>query len=246
MKPDAPFFVGYLPVPPGLRGFLGAVSAAVLLASAALGLALSATVPDPGGGGFRWDLGPQTLVGVVRAAPYGTVTLTQPVGTLAAGHTVMLSGNGKTGVRDQATPLDGTGATVTGFLLQRGDLDMLQVDTMAPGAAAAPVADVDLGRWRISGEICDGKCVAGAMRPGTGLSHKACANFCLIGDIPPVLVTTAPVAGQNYLLIAGPDGGPIPAGLLDYVAVLVEVEGQVTRRGDLLILRIDPDSVRVL
>ena len=102
-----------------------------------------------------------------------------------------------------------------------------------------------LGRWRLTGEICDGKCYAGAMRPGTGLAHKACANLCLIGGVPPVLVTTAPVEGERFLLIAGADGGPVTPALLDHVATLVQVEGDVERRGSLLVLRVAPGTLRL-
>ena len=106
--------------------------------------------------------------------------------------------------------------------------------------------DTPLGRWRIAGEICDGKCLAGAMRPGRGLAHKACANLCLVGDIPPVFATTGPVDGERYMLLAGPDGGPMPAEMYDFTAVLIDAEGEVYRRGDLLIFRVDPTTMRVL
>lgn len=253
--PDS-FFIGFLgTLPPALRGFVARVVAVVLVAAGGLGLAISASEPDPGGGAFRFDLGVQSLVGVVRADPYGTLTLTEPAGTLPVGHTVMLAGPGKTGVRDQTAPLDGRVVRLGGFLLARGDLDMLQLEgriepvdaaglAATDPAGAAPSADIDLGRWRITGEICDGKCLAGAMRPGLGLAHKACANLCVVGDIPPVFATTAPVAGTRFLLIAGPDGGPMPSALLDDVGLLVELTGRVLRRGDLTILQVEPGPVR--
>ena len=98
----------------------------------------------------------------------------------------------------------------------------------------------------MAGEICDGKCLAGAMRPGNGLAHKACANLCLLGDIPPVFATTGPVEGERFLLFAGPDGGPMDAGMLDHTSVLIEIEGEVLRRGDLLIFHADPATMKVL
>lgn len=35
--------------------------------------------------------------------------------------------------------------------------------TEAEIADFEPAAPVDLGKWRLTGEICDGKCYAGAM-----------------------------------------------------------------------------------
>ena len=46
--------------------------------------------------------------------------------------------------------------------------------------------------------------------------------------------------------MAGPDGGPMPAKMYDFTAVLIEAEGEVFRRGDLLIFRVDPDTMQVL
>ena len=84
------------------------------------------------------------------------------------------------------------------------------------------------------------------MRPGTGLAHRACANLCLVGGVPPVFVSSAPVEGEEFLLIGGPDGGPLPEALLDVTALYISVEGRVERRGDLLVFLIDPASIEVL
>lgn len=250
MKPrdQAAFFVGWRDVaPPGLRVFLPMVAAGLLLAFAALGFAMSAAQDHPGDGAFRFDLGAQTLTGVLHSRPYPTLTITEGNADFPAGRVLLLSGQGKRGAAE-ARPHDGALAHVSGLALTRGDLDMLQINGVtaldAPPPALAP--DTPLGRWRLVGEICDGKCYAGAMRPGTGLSHKACANLCLVGDIPPVFVSTGPIEGQNFMLIGGPDGGPVTDALLDYTAVMVEVEAEVVRRGDLLILHIDPASLRIL
>ncbi|MGE6744243.1 hypothetical protein ACQKGC_28815, partial [Allorhizobium pseudoryzae] len=84
-----------------------------------------------------------------------------------------------------------------GSVLRRGAIQMLVVEGRGQPLDASsgldPAMHEPLGRWRIAGEICDGKCYAGAMRPGSGLAHKACANLCLIGEIPAVFVTVDPV-----------------------------------------------------
>ena len=246
------FFIGFLNEwPVGLKHFLPVVGVVFLCLFAGLGFAISATQDDPGDGRFRGDLGRAELVGVVHAKPYPTLWITEGTERLPKGHVLMLSGGGKRGAM-AAEQFDRQLTKVQGLPLTRGELTMLQLAggkrKPAPAAGDPPALpeDVSLGRWRITGEICDGKCLAGAMRPGTGLAHKACANLCLVGDIPPVFATTGPVDGERFLLMAGPDGGQMPASMLDFTAVLIEAEGEVHRRGDLLIFRVDPDTMKVL
>jgi len=245
-----PFFIGWARPPAGLRGFLALCAVVLVAGFGAAGYLLAATASDPGGGAFRFDWGRQTVEGRLEALPYPVIHVTESA-RHPAGHTVLLSAQGKNGVQARGAPLDGQLVKASGVLLKRGDLDMLQVrggvEGLGPvaGGEAPPLAVEALGRWRITGEICDGKCYAGAMRPGTGLAHKACANLCLLGGVPPVFVTTAPVAGERFLMLADAAGGPVTGRVLDHVATLVAIEGEVERRGSLLVFRIAPDSVRL-
>ncbi len=252
------FFIGWSNKLPDRLGLFLVQAAAVLVAGlAGAAFAIGVTQNDPGDGAFRFDLGRQTITGVLQAEPYPVLHVTESE-RYPAGHAIMLSGQGKRGVQDRAAPLDGQLVVASGVILTRGPLDMLQVrggDQGLIAAEAAPDANavppgvpvpVPLGRWRLTGEICDGKCYAGAMRPGQGLSHRACANLCLTGGVPPVFVATDTVDGQAFFLIAGPDGGPVTDRILDHTAMLVEVEGQIERRGDLLVFRIDPATLEVL
>lgn len=246
-----PFFIGYLPAPGPLRMFLLVVCVALLSGFAGLGLALGAGQDDPGEGAFRFDYGRQTVTGVIELTPYPLLHVTKGSEHVPVGHTLMLAGGGKTNVEGRAMPLAGQLAQVSGVLLERGALDMMQVRGGQAGLQAAEGAPVetpveDLGRWRLAGEICDGKCLAGAMRPGRGLAHKACANLCLLGKVPPVFVSTQPVEGSEFLMIVGPDGTHLPDSVYDFVAQYVALEGQVSRHGNLLVLTVDPQSIEVL
>ena len=255
-------FIGWSNKLPSRLGlFLIQVAAVLVAGLAGAAFAIGVTQDDPGDGAFRFDWGRQTITGVLQADPYPVLHVTESE-RYAAGHAIMLSGPGKRGVQDQARLLDGQLVIASGVMLTRGPLAMLQVrggdqgllpaepatdPTAAPAAATPdPPAPVPLGRWRLTGEICDGKCYAGAMRPGQGLSHRACANLCLAGGVPPVFVATDTVDGQAFFLIGGPDGGPVTDAILDHTAMLVEVEGQIERRGDLLVFRIDPATLEVL
>lgn len=244
------FFVGFFPVPPGLRSFLLAVGALLVAGFGAAGWFAATAQGAPEDAGFRFEFGEQEVTGVLELTPYPLLHVTEGSERLAAGRTVILSGGGKF-APPQAAEAAGRLVRAKGVILKRGDLDMLQVgwgpEAMAPleGAAAVP-PEVPLGRWRLTGEICDGKCLAGAMRPGRGLAHKACADLCVTGGVPAVFVSTAPVEGSEFLLLAGPDGGPLSQAALAWMAAVVTVEGEVVRRGDLLVFRIDPATLATL
>lgn len=249
---DKPFFIGWAAPPKPLRGFLLSFAALLIAGFAGLALAIGAAKPDPGPAAFRFDWGRQTVEGVLSAKPYPTVTVTKGAERIEVGHTLMLTGQGKRGVQARAANLDGQLVEASGVILKRGALDMLQarggenglksIDAGAGADVAATPADEPLGRWRISGEVCDGKCLAGAMRPGAGLAHKACANLCIYGGAPPVFVASAPVEGSQFLLLGAANGEPLGDAVYDLVARMVTLEGDLVRRGDMLIFLADLEA----
>ncbi|MEL6522287.1 MAG: hypothetical protein AAFQ66_15070 [Pseudomonadota bacterium] len=243
-----PFFVGYLPAPPELRTFLIVTIVSFIVIFGATGLIIGATQDDPGpGAGY----GRQTVTGIVEMLPYPVVHVTEGSDRLAVGRTVLLSSAGKNGAVGRAEPLAGQAAQVSGLLLNRGEMDMIQLRggqngmQAAEGTGTLPEPE-PLGRWRLAGEICDGKCYAGIMRPGRGLAHRACADLCISGQIPPVFVSTQPVEGSEFLLVTGPDGGFLPQEGYDAIAEYISVEGEITRHGDLLVFAMDPATIEVL
>lgn len=251
MKED-PFFVGYLKAPFALRPFLILASLVFVLGSGALGYAIASSQDDPGEGRLRFDYGQQTVLGVLELTPTPILHVTQGSEQIPEGHALMLSGQGKNGAVERAEALEGQLVHARGILVERGELNMLQLGGGNNFRAAddqSVIPDIPepepLGRWQITGEICDGKCTAGAMRPGRGIAHRACANLCILGGIPPVFVSTQAVDGDEFLLIAGADGEVLPPELLDYVALYVTLEGEVSRHGDLLVLTVDTDSVEL-
>ena len=247
-KAADPFFVGYFKkVPPSIRNFALWAGGGIILFLATVALLLPLGTIDPGSGQYADDLQGGALDGVVDPLPYPILRV--PAGDGMAARAVLLGGQSKIGAQGRVGA-GGSMIEVAGVFVRRGALQMLLIgdnsikaDTGArPAFIPAPIED--LGRWRLTGEICDGKCSAGAMKPGRGLAHKACANLCISTGLPPVLVMELPVEGSTVVLLAGEDGGPLPAALLDLTAVPVQLEGQLERRDDLLIFRIDEGSVR--
>jgi len=242
------FFIGWASPSKRLAGFLCLISAFLLAVFIGVSVAVGASRPDPGPGALRGDWGRQTVTGVMHMNPYPTVIVTKGSKRIPEGHTLMLSASSKRGVQGRANKLDGKLVEVSGIILKRGTLDMLQVRGGRNGVKAAKgdvpqtAPDELLGRWRLTGEVCDGKCLAGAMRPGSGLAHKACAILCLTGGVPPVLVTTKPVEGTQFVMLGDKDGLPLGDRLNDFVGQLAMFEGDLVRRGDILIFNADLET----
>jgi len=247
-----PFFIGWSgSVDPELRRFLWRASLGLLLGVAALGGMLGAVADEPGGPGFGSPAvalpalpgGP--LEGVLTAWPYPVLHMPADPAH-PTGRAVLLGGGGKDGLPGDLASLDGASVRVEGVLLRRGSIEMLATD-QAPlriGLSFAAPKPEALGRWRIVGEICDGKCAAGVMVPGSGIAHRACANLCLSGTLPAILVTAAPVLDHSYLLLGSPDGGPMPETARRLVGARVVIEGELERHGPLLVLRADFQNAR--
>jgi hypothetical protein len=247
VKLSDPFFVGFFKkVPRGIAVFALSAGAAMVTVLLLAALVLPAGMADPGSGQYSDDLKGGLLKGVVDPLPYPILRV--PAANGVPARAVLLGGASKIGVQGMLNATAALGVTAGGIFVKRGDLEMLLLGggalRPAPEAAFAPAQPEPLGHWRLTGEICDGKCRAGAMNPGSGLAHKACANLCIDGGLPAVLVMALPVAGKTVVLLADADGGPMPVALLDLTAVPVEMTGQLERRDDLLIFRIDDGSVR--
>ncbi len=242
------FFVGYLnQVPSRLRRFAIVAGLFWIAALAVLSFVLVTPTLDPGHGQYLDLADGTTFTGVVEARPYPVLRI--PATAQKPAHRMMLAGEGKQGLQDWANRMEGQSVTLSGAVLKRGDLDMLLVadpplanpDARTSTAATMPIPR---GRWRLEGEICDGKCYAGAMNPGTGLAHKACANLCLEGGLPPVFVTRLPVSGSTFFLMADAEGGPLARSILDHTGQPIELEGVIEIWDDMPVLNVSAGSLK--
>lgn len=227
-----------------LLPFLAGVVLTLLVGFAALALALARATDDPGGG---IEIAERHVSGIMVDGPYPFL-ITAPSATHPNGHTILLTGQAKFGLDADVRAFVGQHVEVFGVYMKRGGIDMLELADVPkatqPATALTAPAAVALGTWRITGELCDGKCWIGWMRPGGGLAHKACANVCLIGGVPPVLVSTGDVAGSQFLLPVDPDGKMLADGFRDLVGIRATYEGEVSRVGDLLVFRTDVTKAR--
>jgi hypothetical protein len=107
-----------------------------------------------------------------------------------------------------------------------------------------PTPQVLAERVTLHGAIIDPKCYLGAMKPGGGKTHKACAMRCIAGGVPPMLVTRDDLGRESFYLLTTADGGVANNLVLPFVGDQVAVTGRVELQGDVLVLRVAPNGVR--
>jgi hypothetical protein len=248
MSDQSDFFVGYLPTPRRLSRFLMRLCIVGVVAVVIFGAIIAANQKDPGSA--RWDLDhEQTLEGVLYASPYPMLL----VHSDGADQLVLLVTQGKVGAASgDVTKLDGRRIRTSGFILQRQSRVLLELSgppTPISDQQSQPLvfsAEVPI---TLRGELIDPKCYSGAMKPGEGKTHKACAALCLRGGIPPMLVTRDG-ARTEFHLLADENGGALEGDVLDEVVAvageLVEVTGQRCEAPGISLVKVSAGSLRRL
>ncbi len=242
------FYVGYFPLPRAHKRFLQVALPLVvfLMVFSAAGIALKQR--DPGAG--VWQTGEaSTWTGVVRLDPYPVLHSTGSDDS----NVYLLVRMGKLGAHDAAAPFDNRPVTIRGRQLERDGRRMIELDdgpgsdpaiTLATGTAPQPIpAPTDLGPATLHGEILDAKCYLGAMKPGDGKAHKACATNCIASGIPPMLYARAPDGSRTYTLLTNESGAPIIDSLLPFIGEPVTISGRLEQRPIGRVLRVDANSI---
>ncbi|MBY0567744.1 MAG: hypothetical protein K2P70_10550 [Hyphomonadaceae bacterium] len=239
-------FVGWsAETPRADRRFLLGAGLALIAGSGALGARLGMTGVPVGDG--IWDQRARhTLRGILSRDPY-PILRTRGLGGDV--RTVFLTSSGKTAPEIDAAFFGNT-ADVTGTLITRGRNAMMAVeDVAAPdgfdGADLAAPAAVDRGPVMLAGEILDAKCWFGAMRPGYGKAHKACAALCARGGLPLAFCQIGACGdGTDAPLLLDENGVAFSRVILPLVADPVTIQGRLVAVGDVMQLRASLDSIR--
>lgn len=240
---DDPFFIGWAPTPPSLRGFVRAVAVALVGVGLGIGAAL-ATAQEPLEVAV-FEFGQLTTVrGTVRATTPPLLEVPRADGSVG---TWLLVGLGKSGADRAVAPLDGQLVDATGTLIYRAGQTMLELveDGLAPVGLSPqpPPALLPEGPVELVGEIVDSKCYLGVMNPGRKKTHRACAVRCISGGVPPVLLVEDERGARATVLLVGADGAPIHQDVLPFVAEPVRITGELQRLGDRSLLWADPASI---
>lgn len=260
MPESRDFYVGYLPVPPRLVRFLRRIVPALLAVALVASWSVSRAQEDPGAGVWHNDV--QVLTGRIAATPYPLLRIPRPQ-TETGFETILLVSEGKHGAGERAAALDGQLVQARGTILERDGRRLLELadeNPLAPvtGSAAPGLRNLpdktqltpqSLGRMTLSGEIIDPKCYSGAMKPGAGKTHKACATLCIAGGIPPMFVGFDATDQPHYYLLTDAIGQALRDAVLQdrvlpFVADDVDLSGEREIWGDLAILKLDLDSIK--
>ena len=150
-----------------------------------------------------------------------------------------------------AALLDGQHVRLKGTLIYRDDLRMIEVVPHSAGKLSETANPIEekgesLGNFTLRGEIVDSKCYLGVMNPGQSKPHRECAVACLRGGIPPLFVVKDLAGNVSELWLLSEKGEPVNREILDFVAEPIEVSGEVSRIGDQLFFKINPNQIKRL
>jgi len=191
----------------------------------------------------------RSFEGLIQEGPYPMLLVERPGDSGdAAVSDFFLVRVGKHGAADEVAGLDGRQVRLEGSLIYREGKTMIEV----VGGSVEPLGDPtrrprgseDLGIQTLSGEIVDSKCFFGVMKPGHGKPHRACATVCIVGGVPPVLRVEAENGDYRHFLLVDERGRRVNDRVLEWIGEPIEITGEVSRNGDLLILSADPGTYR--
>jgi nitrite reductase/ring-hydroxylating ferredoxin subunit/DMSO/TMAO reductase YedYZ heme-binding membrane subunit len=246
--PGDEFFVGYLPMSRSSARFSLAAGATIVATVMLLGTVFAAFQRTPGEH-LRSGAYGVRYAGLLLASPYPHLRTLNDGGGFT---TLLFTGWVKNNVDLPAEKI-GQAVVATGNVYERAGLRMLEgasgfeaAGNVRPGdlEQLRSIVSEDLGEVTLRGEIVDSKCYAGRMRPGVGHGHRACAQLCILGGIPPVLVTFGADGSETHYVLASTDGGRANTAVAPFAAEPVEVRGRLERRGDLRVLHVDPAEIR--
>ena len=233
---DDPFYVGYLPIPPRHLRFVRRLVWLLLIWIIALGVLIAARM-RPAGDAVWHTAVERTWTGTIALDPYPMLIPDDGSGPL------LIVEMGKHGAHPRVAPLDNHAAEVRGYLLERDGRRIIELtpdETALASFGRAPAIPSDQASPGISatltGEIVDGKCYLGAMKPGDGITHKSCATLCVRGGLPPMLVCIENGRPVFRLLLV--DGSTTLAEpVLGLIAEPVRVEGELAEINGLPVIR---------
>ncbi len=244
-------YVGYRPLPPRDRKFIGVAVPIALGFLFGFGGVWAATQSDPGAGVWQTtsaDGTPPVFRGVIVARPY-PVLYTERSLDGKPGAMVLVE-SGKHGASGRAATVDGEYVEIRGWPLHRDGQVMIEIDpaNSAIQRVAAPTVTplptrTSLGTATLRGEIVDAKCYLGAMKPGQGKTHKDCATLCIRGGIPPLFIARDAAGQQIACYLANRDGGALDESFYPFIADPVQVTGELEECGGIRILRVRPEDV---
>lgn len=250
LDPQDEFFIGYLGVPPKLKRFLLGFIPVLVIAALAFAFILPPLHFDQSNLGKRTKVPEFEGLLVGQPSPHLLVPRTGDVGTGSDFSLYLLSGPGKTSPKPKVLEHVDKWVKLKGTPFHRNHLTVIATKSAEPMAAptAGPTqpAGSSLGEFSLKGEIVDGKCYPGVMKPGRTKTHRSCAIRCIAGGVPPVFVVHNQAGDKLYFLLSDLDGTAVNDKVLDLVADPVQITGEVIQYADTFVLKADPATYQLL
>lgn len=254
MNKEKTFFVGYLNLPKRyikfLKFFLPISFLGMLLLSYTL--AVYEKAPNKGIG---WDPTGKTSVSIearIFTKPYVLARFKYK----NVSKTAILTAMNKTGIKHRVKGLHNKLVKLTGIMTQyKGRFVFNILDSKDAIKILKTQSNIfknflkkDLGFKTLTGEVIDPKCYVGAMKPGEGKTHKACATLCIKGGIPPVLLVKDQYASsifeERFYLLLDEKGNPVLDTILPFIGDQVKLQGRVFKWGDIWFYKMKKHSIK--
>lgn len=258
------FYVGYLPMPTQHRQLITKIVIAMTMWCVAIAFILAMTMRDPGSA--TWNTNTiKEWSGVLWETPYPHLVFDSP--QLNQGRqSILVVAMGKHGAHQQLKDYFGHRVTLSGYELIRDGRHLIELDagedaiklisdaTTPPtrllhAIPLTPSTDID-SETKISesrtGEIVDGKCYLGAMKPGDGMGHRACATLCIQGGLPPMFVAQTDSGDQIYYLLIVDGSTTLSQSVLGKIARPVEIVGTPGQLHGLPIFQTTESQIQLL
>ena len=249
------FYIGYEErMPPSLAFRLRLFSCLLLLVCLMLGVGfVMGQSPFPAAH-FEHNRA-RPFQGIIRLDPYPRLLIRRPglSGKNSKYSSYLLTSPLKFGAEKMTKEFRDKYVVLEGRLLYRKEQTMLEVVPnsikRSKGATHSPLAHkIGQKTLTLQGEIIDSKCWTGAMKPGRGKLHRACAIMCIRGGIPPIFV---PYFGEDkdvltsFLLVSS-EGKTVNKEVIPFLAKPIQITGTVIEEEGHLILRAEPKDYILL
>ncbi len=256
MNKEDDFYVGYFPMPSRHRRFLKVLLSFMFPLILGLGFLIAKNQKLPGDG-QGWDASGVSAMKIqtrLWTKPYGLARFQHKDGSI---QTAILTSMIKSGVKKRIKGLGGKAVELTGVMIHKEGrflfsiLDAESAIRVLPAETLSHIPEdfspvISLGENSLKGEIIDPKCYIGAMKPGGGKTHKACATLCIKGGIPPMFVVRDRFLRETFYLLLTEDGEPILESIIPFIGDLVQAEGKIEKWGDMFVYKLRPESIKRL
>lgn len=245
------FYIGYLPKMP--KSVAKIIKTFVVLAFvAAIGLAVISWIAQKPFAKSVFEFGTvKDFEGTIQAKPipFLLVEKSEKNNGLPTFERFPLVAEGKHGA--DVKSFDGQRVKLKGTRIYRDDLQIIEVvgdsiQTVETNQIIPETKSESLGNFTLKGEIVDSKCYLGVMNPGQSKPHRDCAVACLRGGIPPLFIVKDTNGNISELWLLSDKSESINKEILEFVAEPIEISGEVSRTGDQIFFKINPQQIKRL